>query len=145
MGIREFLVTKIVEDPTLMSLGYNRDSVFGSHSIDTPQVRPLIVLRWQASNPGFITVQGGSALSNWPINQKIVQVWVHDNPGDYARIDESLNRLRAILTSVEGVNVGSPNEWIHAIVWEGDSDDLSDDMLRTITRNAQFRLTGSAI
>jgi hypothetical protein len=145
MSLREFLVARIVNDPTLTDLGFIEDAIFGTHSIDTPQIRPLIVLRWQASNPGFTDAQGGSALSHWPINQQLLQVWVHDNPGDYTRIDQSLNRLRALLTSVEAMNVGGPTEWLHTIVWEGDSDDLSDDMLRTITRHSQYRLTGSAI
>lgn len=145
MTLREFIVTKIIEDPVLSGLGFTVDSVFNSHGVDTPQVRPFIILRWQAGIPGFTTAQGGSALSNWPINQKVLQVWVHDEPADYDLIDRSLKRLRAILTPIEGVNVGASDEWIHTIVWEGDSDDLSDDEVRTITRNAQFRLTGSAI
>lgn len=145
MSLREFIVSKIVDDSQLALLGFNRDSVFTQHGVDTPQVRPFIILRWQAAITGFTTANGGSSFSKFPINQRILQVWVHDKPADYALIDQSLKRLRAILTGVEGVNVGSPDEWLHTIAWEGDSDDLSDDEARTITRNAQFRLTGSAI
>lgn len=145
MTLREFIVAQIVDDPQLSLLGFNRDSVFTQHGVDTPQIRPFIVLRWQAVITGFTTAQGGSALANFPINQRVLQVWVHDRPADYALIDQSLKRLRVILTGVEGANVGEADDWLHTIVWEGDSDDLSDDEANTITRNSQFRLTGSAI
>lgn len=145
MTVREFVFEKITTDPEMIALGFDADSVFTQHSVDTPQVRPFIVMRWQATNTGFTTANGGASFSKFPINQRILQVWVHDVPADYALIDQSLKRLRALLTGVEGANVGGPNDWLHTIIWEGDSDDLSDDEVRTITRHAQFRLTGSAI
>lgn len=145
MTTREFVVGLIVEDPVLSDLGFTRDSVFNQHGVDTPQVRPFMVLRWQAANPGFTTSNSGSALASFPIAQRILQVWVHDVPADYALIDQSLKRLRTLLMGVEGANVGEAGAWLHTIGWEGDSDDLSDDEVGTITRNAQFRLTGSAI
>lgn len=136
MGAREYIFNLITTDPTLVALGINVDSTFTQHTLDTPQVRPLCILRWQNVVPGM-----------GPVNQRLLQVWVHDDlsAGDYARIDASLNRLRTLLTSVAGVNVGPADAWLSAITWEGDSDDLDDDDARTITRNAQFRLTGSAI
>jgi hypothetical protein len=145
MTLREYVVGLIVNDPALSTAGFTLDAVFTQHSVDTPQVRPFMVLRWQAAITGFTTTAGGNSFSKFPINQRVLQVWVHDKPADYALIDWSLKRLRAILTNVEAVNVGAPDEWLHTIVWEGESDDLSDDEARTITRNAQFRLTGSAI
>lgn len=148
MSAREYIFNLITTDPELNSYGITRDSTFVSHSVDTPQIRPLCILRWQDSVPGLSgLVRGGGGLQGWPVNQRILQVWVHEdrNMGDYSRIDKSLKRLRALLTGVEGVNVGSPDSWLSGIVWEGDSGDLDDDEARTITRNAQFRLTGSAI
>lgn len=145
MSTRAFVVGKIVDDPLLSSMGFDRDSVFNQHGVDTPQVRPFMVLRWQAAIPAFATTNRGSGIRNFPVNQRILQVWVHDVPADYSLIDRSLKRLRAILTGVEGVNVGEADSWLHTIVWEGESDDLSDDEVGTITRHAQFRLTGSAI
>lgn len=145
MTLREYVVGLIVNDPDLSAVGFTLNSVFTQHSVDTPQVRPFMILRWQATNTGFTTANGGSSFSKFPINQRILQVWVHDKPADYALIDWSLKRLRAILSNVEAANVGAPDEWLHTIVWEGESDDLSDDEVHTITRHAQFRLTGSAI
>jgi hypothetical protein len=136
VGVREYIYGLITSDGDLNDLGINEDSTFTQHTIDTPSVRPLCILRWQNVVPGM-----------GPVNQRLLQVWVHDDiaAGDYTRIDASLNRLRALLTGVEGVNVGAGGAWLSAIRWEGDSDDLDDDDARTITRNAQFRLTGSAI
>lgn len=136
MTARSFIYNLITTDPILNQFGINADSTFTQHTIDTPQIRPLCILRWQATNEGV-----------GPVNQRILTVWIHDdiNVGDYTNIDRSLIRLRALLTSVEGANVGEPDSWLSAIRWEGDSDDLRDDEARTINRNAQFRLTGSAI
>jgi hypothetical protein len=148
MGVREYIFNLITTDPEMNDLGINADHTFTTHSVDTPQVRPLCILRWQAVNPGLATrATQGSGLSEFPVNQRILQVWVHEDRaiGDFGRIDASLKRLRALLTGVEGVNVGGPDSWLSTIAWEGDSDDLDDDVVGTISRNAQFRLTGSAI
>lgn len=148
MSAREYIFNLITTDPELNGYGITRDSTFVTHSVDTPQVRPLCILRWQAVTPGLsqsVRSQGG--VRDWPVNQRILTVWVHEdrNMGDYTRIDKSLKRLRALLTGVEGVRVGDTDSWLSTITWEGDSDDLDDDEARTITRNSQFRLTGSAI
>jgi hypothetical protein len=134
VSVRALIFETITEDPELNTLGFDGDSVFSDHSLDTPQVRPLMVLRWQNVVVGL-----------GPVNQRILQVWVHDSPADYERIDGALRRLRTILGSIEAVRVGASDSGLHTIVWEGDSDDLRDDEVGTITRWAQFRLTGSAL
>ena len=130
---RELVWSKITGDPTLQGLGFDEDHVFTDHSLDTPQVRPLIVLRWQN-----VVVGLGS------VNQRILQVWVHDQPADYERIDQTLKRLRTLLGSIEAVRIDGGAAGLHTVIWEGESDDLRDVEVGTITRWAQFRLTGSA-
>lgn len=139
MTLRQYVYQLITGDDVLNGLGITTDSTFSTHTVDTPQVRPLCILRWQATSPG---IQSGD---NSPINQQVLQVWVHDELGSYVRIDRALRRVRTLLTSLVGVNVGEATEWLSAVKWEGDSDDLSDDTMRTTTKNAQFRFTGSAI
>ncbi len=136
MGVREYIYNLLTTDTVLNSLGITGDSTFTTHTVDTPQVRPLMILRWQAVSPGI-----------GPVNQRILTVWVHDdrNRGDYDRIDQALRRLRAILDNIVGVNVGEPGAWLSATRWEGDTDDLDDPDMGTISRSSQFRLTGSAI
>jgi hypothetical protein len=137
--VREYIFELITQDPELNDLGINFDSTFTQHTVDTPQIRPLCILRWGPTPEPVI--------SSFPVNQRVLTVWVHDSiaHGDYGRIDQALKRLRTLLTSVQGVNVGETGNWLSAINWEGDSDDLRDDDMGTISRNAQFRLTGSAI
>jgi hypothetical protein len=133
MSVREIVYEFLSEDPVLNTLGFDADSIFTDHSLDTPQVRPLMVLRWQNVVAGLAQV-----------NQRILQVWVHDRPADYERIDQALRRLRTLLVSLEAVRLDGGDAGLHTVNWEGDSDDLRDDEVGTITRWAQFRLTGSA-
>lgn len=133
MSIRAFIFEAITEDSVLNTLGFDADNVFTDHSLDTPQVRPLMVLRWQNVVVGIA-----------PVNQRLLQVWVHDRPADFERIDQTLRRLRTLLGSIEAVRVDGGNTGLHTVIWEGDSDDLRDDEVGTITRWTQFRMTGSA-
>lgn len=133
MSVREIVYEFLSEDAILNTLGFNADNIFTDHSLDTPQVRPLMVLRWQNVAPGL-----------GPVNQRILQVWVHDKPADYELIDQTLRRLRTLLGSLEAVRVDGGSAGLHTVIWEGDSDDLRDDEVGTITRWTRFRLTGSA-
>jgi hypothetical protein len=147
MTVRDYIFSLITTDSELNELGINANSTFTSNTLDTPQIRPMCILRWQTTNPGLIATREGAGVAKFPINQRILTVWIHEDiaKGDYTRIDASLKRLRDLLTGVEGVNVGEVGAWLQGINWEGDSDDLEDVEQRTLTRNAQFRLTGSAL
>lgn len=141
MGVREFVYQRLTGDTILNSLGITGDSTFLSHTVDTPQVRPLMILRWQAISRGIESADPS------PVNQRILTVWVHDdrNRGDYDRIDDALRRVRTLMESVVGVNVGEPGAWLSGVRWEGDTDDVDDPDMGTLSRSSQFRLTGSAI
>jgi hypothetical protein len=134
MGVRELITTQLTSDATLNADGINLSSTFLNHDKDTPQVRPLMVLRWQDTSPGLGTV-----------NQRNLQVWVHDTPGDYTRIDRILKRVRIVLESIVGINAGDAASWVTQIDWKGDSDDLDDDEAVTFCRNSNFTVTGSAV
>lgn len=102
------------------------------NALDTPTAYPFIVARWEESAPAFGDV-GSRGLT----------VWVHDEPGDYARIDSMLAWIKNALTSAIHVNGG--DGWIITqIDWTGDSPDFFDDGWRTITRNAGFRVISRA-
>lgn len=140
MALKDYVYSLLSNDEELNDMGIDGDHIFLQHTADTEQVRPLVILRWQAVSPGFTSGDGS------PLNRQVLQVWVHDKPSSYARvIDPALIRLRTILTALTGVNVGGPHEWLSACVWEGDSEHLDDDAVGTIVRNAQFRFTGSGI
>jgi hypothetical protein len=130
--VRQLIFSRITSDNELQALGFDQDNVFTTHDLDTPQRRPLMILRWQ-----------NVVLGVGPVNQRLLQVWVHDRPSDYERIDQTLKRLRTLISSLEAVRLGNGATGLHTAIWEGDSDDLRDDEVRTITRWGQFRLTGS--
>jgi hypothetical protein len=66
---------------------------------------------------------------------------VHDEPGDYTRIDEILYRVKSLLPTLDGQSNGLGH--VVSIEWTGDSEDLADDGHGTITRNTGFSLVGS--
>jgi hypothetical protein len=134
MSLRNYLFNLAAADSVLNSLGLNVDSMFTSNDKDTPQVRPFMVFRWGATNPGMSVV-----------NQRDLRVWIHDRPSDYTNIDIALKRLVALFTPLVGVSVGGAGEWVSQIEWMGDSDDLDDDIQVTVTRWAEFRITGSGV
>ena len=105
------------------------ERVFGSGSVDkVPERKPFIIIRQDAPLPDLN--DGDAPL----IASTTLTVWVHDEPGSYARIDRILGYVRGIL-------VGQVPGAV-ACTWLGDSGDLSDDTFKTITRNGSFRLVG---
>lgn len=134
MSLRNYLFDIAKNDSVLNSLGLNATSMFTSNDKDTPQVRPFLVFRWGATNPGLSVV-----------NQRTLRVWVHDEPSDYTNIDMALKRLQTIFLPLMAVPVSPSGQWVSQIEWTGDSDDLDDDIQQTITRWTEFQITGSAV
>jgi hypothetical protein len=125
----------LTTDSVLNALGITADSVFTTHDVDTPQVRPMLVLRWGITD---------NVLNHSPMASRGLQVWAHDEPGDYERVESILRRVRTLLTSVSAENAGANDEWVSEIKWERFSEDLSDEDAGTVTRNGDFTITGSA-
>lgn len=136
MALRDFLFGQVVNDGTLNGLGITSDTAFTQHDVDTPQQRPFLTFHWGNTNPGYEDIP-------FPlVNERDFQVWIHDEPGDYTRIDDAIARVRTVLTGIVGADTGAG--WVQEVHWLGDSDDLSDDEQGTITRFGEFRVTGSA-
>lgn len=121
----------LINDPTLNGLGIDDDNAFAV-DVDTPELRPFLQLRWGRND---------SALSKTQIGRRTLALWVHDQPGDYGRIDSIILRLRTLLPTLVGQTNGLG--YLIAVEWTGDSEDLADDGHRTITRHADFVLVGS--
>lgn len=138
MTLRSHVFAALSNDSVLTGLQITSASLFTTHDVDTPQARPFVVLRWQNTVPGL-----GDDDTRW-VNTRRLQVWAHDDPGDYDRIDQILQRVRVVLKQLVGVNTGESGSWIAETNWEGDSDDLSDEAVGTITRNSSYSFTGSA-
>lgn len=70
-------------------------------------------------------------------------LWVHDEPGDYTKIDEVLRAAEILL--VAAVPVSLNGVWLNDVQWTGVSGDLSDDARRTNVKNTNFLLTGNGM
>jgi len=66
-----------------------------------------------------------------------IQVWVHDEPGDYFRIDQILQRVKVVL---EELPEGTPDGFLGIRHLET-SQDLWDDLLKHIVRNTRLQAT----
>lgn len=129
--MRGLIFQAIIGDATLNALGITDASSFAV-DVDTPQTRPFLQLRWGRNDVG---------LSQTEIGRRNLTIWVHDQPGDYTRIDQIVMRLRTLLPALVGESNGLG--YLMAVEWSGDSEDLADDGHRTITRNTSFSLVGS--
>lgn len=127
--MRTLVFQAIIADATLNGYGINAPSSFAV-DVDTPQARPFLQLRWGRNSEGLDTS-----------TRRDLVIWVHDEPGDYTRIDNIILRLRTLLPSL--VPSSDANGWLQGVEWTGDSEDLTDDGHRTIARNTGFTLVGS--
>lgn len=64
-----------------------------------------------------------------------LEVWVHDEVGSYDGIDEILSAIKVSLTSAVMSENGA-----YPPVWEGNSQDLSDDLWDTLVKNSSYEL-----
>lgn len=127
--MRTLIYQAIIADTTLNGLGIVDSSSFAV-DVDTPQTRPFLQLRW-----------GVNAIGLDISTRRSLVIWVHDQPGDYSKIDSIIFRLRSLIPSLVGTS--DPQGYLQGVVWEGDSEDLTDDGHRTIARNTSFTLVGS--
>jgi len=127
--MRALIRTSLTTDPELLALGVVPDGVF-SGDVDTPKQRPFLQLRWSTTTPGLAAV-----------SRRILVIWIHDLPGDYARVDAIIRRIRVIL----GALAGQPHPAGHVVAceWTGDSEDLTDPAHGTITRTTSYSLVGT--
>lgn len=127
--MRALIMQAIITDPTLNGLGI-ADANSLAVDVDTPEDRPFLQLRWGRNGVGLDVV-----------TRRDLVIWVHDEPGDYGRIDSIILRLRALLPGLEGTSNGLGH--LMVAEWTGDSEDLADDGHRTITRTTSFSLVGT--
>ena len=134
--MRALIFSALSSDLVLNGLGITEATLHTNHNVDTPNIKPFVVIRYLATPQA--TFKGS------PVNSRIVQFWVHDEPGDYHRINSVLRRIKDILPALEGQE-DPDGGYIMDVLWQGNSDDFTDDEAKTITRNAQYQITGSAV
>lgn len=107
--------------------------LYGDRSLkDTPAVKPFGVLLHEGPSRGLGTVHRATTV-----------LWVHDEVGDYTRIDDALKVARLHLAAQ--VQVSLNGIYLMQAEWQGDSVDLYDDARGTNVKNATFLLVGSGL
>lgn len=127
--LRKKVYQLMVTDPVLQELSApNELAVFqrsGNEQSEPPKTRPFVIY-----NLGITTPSGPSALR---AHNRYVQVWVHDDPGDYHRIDQMLARIKEVFEA-------APQEAeFYELRLVNDSPDLNDTGLDTIVKFAVFQ------
>lgn len=68
---------------------------------------------------------------------EFLTVWVYDRGRSYTDIDKAIKIIKNLLLGLVDIG-GSDGEHLSQINWNGTSDDLYDDGMKRITRNAVF-------
>lgn len=131
--MRELVYQTIANDTQLHALGLTVDAV-SSGDVDSPAERPYVVLRWGETTPGVDK-------DTRRVNSRNLVVWIHDQPGDYTRIDQILKRIRTVLIGLYAAQTSTG--WLTGVDWTTDSSDLSDDVTGTIARTSAYQVIGS--
>lgn len=100
------------------------DRVGAASSFNKQSERPLVAIR---SHTDFPVAKVG--------RRQYIQVWGHDDPGDYMRIDEVLRLCRVAIEGIVPVDDLLEAKWIETSV------DLRDDVMDSIARYSRFQLT----
>lgn len=106
------------------SLGF--EEVYPTNSIDTAPEEFFAVINWGLTSPAF----GTTGIDR-------VQIWVHDKSRDYGRINAALEQLKNLLPTVNH-RPGEDGIVLSAMEWDGESQDLFDSGMGTVTRYADF-------
>lgn len=127
--MRTLIRQSLIASTELETLGVVPEAVMAG-DVDTPEYRPFLNLRWNTTTPGLATV-----------DRRSLVIWVHDEPGDYDRIDRIIREIKAIMTSLVGV--AHAYGYLVVAEWSGDSEDLTDPGHGTITRTTTYSLVGT--
>lgn len=65
-------------------------------------------------------------------HRKFFQIYVHDVPADYSRIDALIPSIR------DAVEAAAPSDHVLEIMWRENSRDLNDEFLGSIVRYLRF-------
>lgn len=111
-----------------------QDQIFAAGSLQVPPAdRPFMHIRFEDTTPGLIPEVSLTRLS----------LWVHDAPGSYLGIETILREARTALVGADA-QVGQVRDLASgvAVVWQGESGDLSNPDYGTILRFSSYDLHG---
>lgn len=129
--MRQFIYEQLTGDPAIAAIVGDR--VFQGESMDHAELtRPFLVYRM-----GNETNELFSEDTQTP-HREFFQVYIHDNPTDYMRIDDLAKLVKAVLVSGP-----YPAYKILRVNYLETSRDLNDDVMRTILRYVRFQAVRS--
>lgn len=102
-------------------------NIYGGGALQSaPKIKPFLIINYAPSFRSNVRTSVSSLI-----------VAVHDDPGDYGRIDQTLLRVKELFNNAIPGEPGST-----VVEWLTDSQDLADDGYGTIMRNSSYRLIG---
>lgn len=103
--------------------------VYASGSLNNVPARPFILIR----------MHQGYAYQGKMAEREVAQVWFHDEPGDYIRIDAMMAHAREAIDGIASTGPLVCMEWIE------NSVDLKDDDMHTVCKNARYQATRTTV
>lgn len=101
------------------------ERIYEASSVDAHTQKPFIVVRMHTGFPVRPAIGG----------RHYAQVWAHDHPGSYLKIDAILIECRRAVEALPPSGDFLEARWIETGV------DLRDDGFETITRYCRFQMT----
>ena len=135
--IRDIVYNLLRNDTVLNGLEINSNSIYQAGTVDTLPAKPALALQWCDLTPG--PFEFGSTFTG--AGTSVLTLRVHDELGDYDRIDAILAAAKEVLCSAVAVrSLSSPNWILIQADWTGDGPDLRDDGYGTLTRFSTYRV-----
>ena len=125
------VVYQLMQDPSVAD--FMVGGIFGDGALgDPPLLRPFLNLTHEGPFPGI------GRMRQWRTT-----FTVHDDIGDYTRIDDGLKLIRAVMDNAAPFHFDGI--WLNAVVWEGDSPDLLDTGRGTNMKYTTYLMTASGL
>lgn len=126
--MRSALLSFLMQETALTDLIPEERWVSGRDLEDRPPT-PFAVLRF-----------GGSLRGVDPVRVVRLEIWVHDEPGNYDLVDNVIKLIYGKLH--KAIHISDSEAEIVCATWVGDSTDLFDPGLRTNTKSTGYELVG---
>lgn len=108
------------------------DRIYQFGSVDDEPMKPFIIYR--------LAGRLDNLTSRRTIGRERVEVWVHDVPGSYALIEDTLSRIEDRFLAVLHDSYGG--QTISQIDYDSRSTDLDDSGFRSICKMSSFMSVG---
>lgn len=131
MNVHEWLHQSLSSNVSLVSKSKG-GIMEASYMIQVPDAKPFIIHKLSGTSPLL------SREENGPVRATPVQIYVHDEPGTYQRIADTLFEVQVALI---GPPFLVPDADLVACRWEGDSSQIPEDpKTGTISQFSRFRI-----